>query len=113
MKMKKSLKLKKNEQIAIKGLKESLTKRFNIIDLRLYGSKARGDSTAESDIDVMIEIDESSPEIESQIDDIIFNINLEYDTLISAIIMNRKEIEEGPMSEAPIYKVIQKEGIPI
>ena len=27
--------------------------------------------------------------------------------------MNRKEIEEGPMSEAPIYKVIQKEGIPI
>ena len=105
--------LKKNEEMAIKSLKEALTKRFNIVDLRLFGSKARGNSTSESDIDVMIEIDESNPDIESQIDDIIFKINLENDTLISAIIMSKSEIEKGPMSESPIYKITQKEGIPI
>lgn len=105
--------LKKNEETALKSLKEALIKRFNIIDLRLFGSKVRGNSTPESDIDVMIEIDESNPEIESQIDDIVFEINLKNDTFISAIIMSKKEIEEGPMSESPIYKIIQKEGIPI
>jgi len=105
--------LKKNEKEAIKKLKTELSRRFNLIDFRLFGSTVRGERTFESDIDVMIEIEEVTPEIESQIDDIIFKINLENDTFISAVIFSRDEIEEGPMSESPIYKIIQKEGVPI
>jgi predicted nucleotidyltransferase len=111
--IKKRLSLRRNEEVAIRRLKVALSGKFNLIDFRIFGSKARGDHTAESDIDVMIEIDESNPYIESQIDDIIFKINLENDTLISATFFSKKELEEGPMSESPIYKVIQKEGIPI
>ena len=111
--MRKTLILKKNEERAISALKETLSRRFNIIDLRLFGSRVRGEDTPESDVDVMIEIDKSSPEIESQIDDIVFEVNLENDTLISAIIISKDEIEEGLMAESPIYKNIQKEGISI
>ena len=111
--MKKSLNLKKNEENALRSLKEILIRRFNIRDFRLFGSKARGDDTPESDVDVMIVVNEINPDIESQIDDIIFEVNLENDTFISAIIIGKKEIEEGPMSESPIYKIIQKEGIPL
>lgn len=111
--MKKSMLLKKNEERAIIKLKEILSKRFNLIELRLFGSKARGDSTSESDIDVMIEIAESNPDIRSQISDIIFEINLENDTFISTTIFSKKEIEDGPMGESPIYKIIHKEGVPI
>jgi hypothetical protein len=49
----------------------------------------------------------------SNIYDIIFDINLENDTFISTTIFNIKEIEDGPMAESPIYKIICKEGIPI
>lgn len=111
--MKKSMLLKKNEERAIIKLKEILSKRFNLIELRLFGSKARGDSTSESDIDVMIEIAESNPDIRLQIYDIIFEINLENDTFISTTIFSKKEIEDGPMGESPIYKIIHKEGVPI
>ena len=61
----------------------------------------------------MIEVVESNPEIESQIDDIIFEINLKNDSFISAIIFSKKEIEEGPVTESPIYKIIEKEGVSI
>ena len=111
--MKKGLALKKNEEKAIRILKEVLSERFNIIDLRIFGSKVRGEDTLESDIDVMIEIDESNPDIRSQIYDIVFDINLANDTFISTTIFSRKEIEDGPMSESPIYKVIQREGVSI
>lgn len=113
LKMKKGLALKKNEETAIRNLKEVLLENFNIIDLRIFGSKARGEDTPESDIDVMIEIDESPPNIRSQIYDIVFDINLANDTFISTTIFNKKEIEEGPMSESPIYKIIQREGFSI
>ena len=111
--MKKYIKVKKNEENALRSLKEALTKKFDIRDFRLFGSKARGDDTPESDIDVMIVVNEINPDIESQMDDIIFEVNLENDTFISAIIIGKKEIEEGPMSESPIYKIVLKEGIPL
>ena len=105
--------LKKNEITAIECLKKELSSRFNLIDLRIFGSKVRGEDTPESDIDVMIELAETSPEIESQIYDIIFEINLKNDSFISVIIFSKNEIEEGPLSESPIYKTIQKEGVPV
>ena len=107
------LTLKENEQRAIKSLKEALLEKFALIDLRLFGSKARGDSDFESDIDVMIEVAESNPDIESRIDDIVFKINLRDDAFICPIIFSKKEIEEGPLAESPIYKMIQKEGFPL
>lgn len=105
--------LMENEQRAIKSLREELSKRFNLIDLRLFGSKARGEATSESDIDVMIEVEEVDFETRSQIYDIVFEINLDNETFLSPTIFNKREIEKGIMSESPIYKIIQEEGIPL
>ena len=102
--------LKENEEMAIRSLKEALSGRFNLIELRIFGSKVRGESGPESDIDVMIELDECSPDIKSKIYDIVFEINLENDTFISTTIFSKKEIEDGPLSESPIYKTILREG---
>lgn len=106
----KKITLKKNEEMAIGVLKEELSKRFNVIDMRVFGSKVRGEDTPESDIDVMIELDECNSDIKSEIYDIVFEINLENDTFISTTIFSKKEIEDGPMSESPIYKAILREG---
>jgi len=43
-----------NESAALKKLKDSLARDFRLVELRLFGSKARGDSDQESDIDVLV-----------------------------------------------------------
>ncbi len=103
--------LKKNEENAVRALKQSLTGQYSLLDFRVFGSKIRGDDTDQSDIDVMIEIPESNPEIESGIYDLVFDVNLKNDCFISVVIFGKDEIEEGPLSESPIYKVIMKEGV--
>jgi len=103
--------LRNNEKIALKALKESLISHYHILDFRIFGSKVRGEDTPQSDIDVMIKIAKLSPGIESHIYDIVFDVNLENDCFISVIIFSNEEIENGPMSESPIYKTIMREGV--
>lgn len=98
---------------AVEMLKNEVSRRYGLLDLRVFGSKARGDFSSDSDIDVMLELDEFTPEIESAIDDIVFDINLDHDCFITTVIFSRKELDEGPMGESPLYKAIEREGIKI
>lgn len=100
-----------NEKKALEVLKKTLAENYKILDFRIYGSKAKGTDVPDSDLDVMIALEDHSSAIESHIDDLIFDINLRYDCFITAIYFSRRELEVGPLSESPIYKKIQKEGI--
>ena len=62
-------------------------------------------------MDVMLVIDKLTPLVESEIDDLIFEINLEYDCLITALFFDHEELESGPLSASPIYKKILREGV--
>jgi predicted nucleotidyltransferase len=100
-----------NEKKALDALKLELNKRYELLDLKIYGSKAKGLDTPESDLDVMVVLKNFTPLIESEIDDLIFEINIENDCLITAIFFDQEELELGPLSESPIYKKISQEGI--
>ena len=100
-----------NEKKALNALKIELNKRYELLDLKIYGSKTKGLDTPESDLDVMVVLKNFTPLIESEIDDLIFEINIENNCLITAIFFDQEELEIGPLSESPIYKKILQEGI--
>jgi len=100
-----------DEKKALKVLRTTLLKNYGLLDLRLYGSKAKGTDVPDSDLDVMIVLEDYSPVVESEIDDVIFDINLKYNCFITALLFSRKELEVGPLTESPIYKKILQEGI--
>jgi predicted nucleotidyltransferase len=102
---------RENELEALRTLKDFLSSKFELLDFRIFGSKVRNEDSLDSDIDVMIVLGKTNPEIESQIDDMIFEINLKNDCFISTVIFSREELEKGPLNESPIYKVIKKEGV--
>jgi len=103
--------LKPYELQSLNDLKQSLSLDFQLIDLRLYGSKARGTADADSDIDVMIELEELHPTLYEKVFDLLFDINLRYGVFISAVLFGRKELEDGPMSASPLFKAIERDGV--
>jgi len=105
--------LNENEKKAVETLKSRLKGRFDVRDMLLFGSKVRGQAGPDSDVDIMIELAKRSPEIESEIDDITFEVNLRNDSFITTIVFGQDELQQGPMKESPIYKTIRKEGIPV
>jgi predicted nucleotidyltransferase len=103
--------LEPNELQALKDLKQSLNNYFQLVDLRLYGSKARGTSDVDSDIDVMIELEELTPTFYDKVFDMVFDVNLRHGVFISAVLFGRKVLEDGPMSASPLYKAIERDGV--
>jgi len=79
---------------------------------RLFGSKASGTSDSESDLDLLIVLPGKITEsIRKDIIHLIFDINLDYNTNISAMIVSEAEWESPPYSMLPIYSYIQEEGV--
>ena len=99
------------EKEALKILKYEVAKRHELVEVVLYGSKAKGTDLEDSDLDVIIVLKELTPLIESSIDDLVFDINLKYDCLITPLYFSQEELEAGPLSESPVYKKAQQEGI--
>ncbi len=81
----------------------------------LYGSYARGDNNQESDIDVMILIDDDEEKLrqyEKQLDYLISEIGYKYVKLLSLVDISYERYNEW-MDIVPYYKNINEEGVVI
>lgn len=86
-----------------------------LIKVVLFGSYARGDFEAESDIDVMILVDESDQKLSTYakaISEIVLDIDLKYEVLVAEIIQDYGKFTKY-LSVLPFYQSVDKEGIVI
>lgn len=102
-----------SEQIqALKDLKRRLYDEFKIEELVLYGSVARNQPDDESDIDLLVLTTKPLTRFERhKITDVVFEINLQYGTNFSTLVLDRGAWQAGPISVLPLRDEIFKDGI--
>ena len=100
----------KDYEIA-KKLKDKLSKVVQLIDIRVFGSRARGDVGEYSDLDIFIEVEYLDKKLEEKIYDVVWEVGFENSIYISPIIFTRYEIEKSPLRASPILKNINEEGV--
>lgn len=78
----------------------------------LYGSEARGDARADSDIDVLILLDGDKRNFrrEEALSGALYDLELNTGILISPMIMLRKQWENRPF-KTPFYVNVMNEGV--
>jgi predicted nucleotidyltransferase len=80
----------------------------------LFGSKVQGTADDESDVDLLIVLPcPVTPEIRRQIVYTVFDINLLYESNISALIVSAEEWEHTALRVLPIHAVVEHEGVPL
>ena len=97
-------------QELIRGL--SSIYRSDMKSIILFGSVARGTATPESDIDIAVIIKNETSEQHSQLLDLVTDLNLKYDVVLSVLTINADHFAKWS-NVIPFYKNIQKEGIPL
>ncbi|MBU4293897.1 MAG: nucleotidyltransferase domain-containing protein [Actinobacteria bacterium] len=106
--------LNDNEKKALNLLKENLQKRYKISEIILYGSKARGDSEKESDMDVLVILEnEVNDNLREEIFNLSFEIELEYDVIFGILIEQKDFWGSLRAKSMPIHWNIDREGITV
>src|SRR5574341_589497 len=85
----------------------------NLIEVRLFGSKATGKDQPDSDIDVLVAIEKGGVDVEDEVLDIAFETNLKHDVYISPRVIERAILSDPVWRITPFLKTIAEEGIPL
>jgi len=91
-----------------KRFRKAVEDKYNIIEMKLFGSFARGDYSKTSDIDLMVRLPKVDRNIEEDLFNIAYDLELEYDCVIDVIVL-----PQNFNNNIMIYQNIQKEGIAI
>lgn len=94
-----------------KKLKERLSEAVQLVDFRVFGSRARGNAEEYSDMDVFVEVEYLDKQLKRRIREIVWEIGFENSVYISSLIFTRYEIEDSPLRASPIVKNIREEGV--
>ncbi len=98
---------------ALNALRAKLFNEFDVEKIILYGSAARGEATAESDIDLLIVTKNPKNRWQQhQITDVVFDVNLQFDTTFSSLVVDRSEWENS-YSFLALQDEIEKDGVEV
>lgn len=94
-----------------KEFKDRLTASFRVLDFMVYGSRATGNATPESDLDIFIVVESLTSQERRRISEIAWEVGFEMDRVISTFVASRDQLRIGPLAANPILQSIESEGI--
>jgi len=98
---------------AVNTLKKRIIAMFGKeTEVRIYGSVARRDFSAESDIDVLVLLPVPvTTNMEELIFDMAFDIELEYSVIFGIIVHSKTDWTSSFLTQMPLHDSIEKEGV--
>jgi len=89
---------------------KKLREELGEVEAIIYGSRARGESDPETDLDVCVVVEKLKREVRDKVFTIAWEISLEEGIVMTPLIFDKHEWENSPIIESPIYKNILREG---
>lgn len=109
------IKLNPKERKAINAFSRRLRKALGkqLLSVKLFGSKARGDSGRDSDIDVFVLIRRQSISSLSKVAKVTSDVWWDYDVLLSPVLYDLDEREKNVQMGSFFFRAVEKEGVEI
>ncbi len=101
------------ERSVLAELTSDLRSDFGAVDVRLFGSAARGELGSESDIDLFVTVPDLSWPIERSIWDRCYEATLACGRVVTATLFAAHDLTNTPLSASPLVLTVQRDGVPL
>ena len=97
----------------LENFKSLVSQKVKVLEIRVFGSRARGDATAESDLDVLVVVDHLDYTIERYISDCAWEAGFPEDVIIMPVAISLDTLKNSPIRESVFIKNVYQEGITV
>lgn len=113
--MKSGVKLTPEEQVWLDAYREALAQRFPelVRQIIIFGSKARGAATADSDLDVLVVIREGDWRLKDAITQPGYTLAISADVVPSIMVYTAEEWELLRKRQAPFWQTVKRDGVAV
>jgi len=102
------------ERELLRKFRELLEGRLRLHSLVAFGSRARGDAEEDSDLDVLVVVDEpETSELLVRVFDCAWECDFGSGIVIGPIVVSRERWENGPERSSLLALAVRREGIPV
>ena len=97
----------------VERFKELVSKKVKIHELKVFGSRARGDANPESDLDVLVVVEQLDHTIERYISDCAWEAGFPEDVIVMPVAISLDTLRNRPIRESVFIKNVYREGIAV
>jgi predicted nucleotidyltransferase len=83
----------------------------SFLETIVFGSRARGDADAESDLDILIIVEQQDRQTREQIRRCAWEVGFENGLFIQTIVITRDEMENTPLRSSLLVLAVREEGV--
>ncbi len=105
--------MKKKDLEIVEKFRDLVSQKVKVHELRVFGSRARGDAVAESDLDVLIVVNHLDHSIERYISDCAWEAGFPEDIVVMPVAISINAIKNSPIRESVFIKKIYHEGVAV
>jgi uncharacterized protein len=105
--------MKEKDRRIAQELKKRLSDVVEVLDFKVFGSRARGDADEYSDMDVFLEVESLDNTLKEKISAIVWEVGFNNYTVISPLIFTRDELENSPLRASSIVEAVAEEGVAV
>jgi predicted nucleotidyltransferase len=103
--------MQERELKIVEKFKQLISKRVKVHEVRVFGSRARGDASEDSDLDVLVVVDRLDHEIDKFISECAWEAGFPEDIVLVPMSITIDNLKNSPLRESVFIRNVYREGV--
>lgn len=95
----------------VEKFKQLVMRQVKVHEVRVFGSRARGDAGEDSDLDVLVVVDQLDHATEKYISDCAWEAGFPDDIILMPVAITLDNLENSPLRASAFIRAVYREGV--